>query len=435
MLPPTHTQRIDKETFRQIILNHWGGFKEKYPYYNKAQYEEVVQKMLGCGKEEGGYSEYICLKCGQDIRRVSFTCKSSFCLSCAKLYVDDFVIQVSKVLHPGVTYRHIILTIPEQVRIYFYRDRNNKSLLSALMRSGYECLEDMVSQIKRHEIKIGAIIVIQTHGRSGHYNPHLHIIMTNGGINEKAGKWAELNYFPYEIIHKKWEYHLFRMMKEQVNTGEMKELIEDLWKRYPKGLVANVSKGEVPERGKGLAKYLAKYLASPPISVRRIMRYDGKTVTYWYNDHESKRKKVETVDVYTFIGRMVQHILSKGFQRIRYYGLQSTKTFSKWREVVEGGVKRIGRLVKGVYQVLLKKRYRERYKEVSGRDPMICKHCGAEMELYRIWHPKYGVIYDELENIKAGKYEVGVGNDREEGGYSVWPPTGVLQLSLSSLQA
>ena len=50
------------------------------------------------------------------------------------------------------------------------------------------------------------------------------------------------------------------------------------------------------------------------------------------------------------------------------------------------------------------------------------------MGLYRIWHPKYGVIYDELENIKAGKYEVGVGNDREEGGYSVWPRTGVLQL-------
>lgn len=434
MLHAIQTQRIDKETFREIILNHWEGFKEKYPDYNKGQYEGVVQKMLGCGKEEGGYSEYICLKCGQEYRRVSFTCKSSFCLSCAKLYVDDFVIQVSKVLHSGITYRHIILTIPAQLRIYFYRGRKNKSLLSALMRCGYECLEDMVSEIKRHGIKIGAIIVIQTHGRSGHYNPHLHIIITNGGINEKAGKWEGLNYFPYEVIHKKWEYHLLKMMKKEENTGEMKELIEELWKRYPKGLVANVSKGEVPERSKGLAKYLAKYLASPPISVRRIIRYDGKTVTYWYNEHESKRKKVETVDVYTFIGRMVQHILPKGFQRIRYYGLQATKTFLKWREVIKAGLKRIGSLVKGVYEVLSKKRYRERYKEVSGRDPMICKHCGVEMGLFRIWHPKYGVIYDELENIKAGKYEAGVGDDRG-GGYSVWPSTGVLQLSLSPLQA
>jgi len=217
VLSPSQPQGVDKETFRQIILDHWGGFKEKNPTYNREQYEEVVQKMLGCGKEEGGYTEYICLRCGQDLRRVCFTCKSSFCLSCAKLYVDDFVDQVSRVLHPGVTYRHIILTIPVQLRMYFYRDRFNKSLLSALMRCGYECLEDVVSQGKGHDIKIGAIVVIQTHGRSGHYNPHLHIIMTSGGIEEKAGKWEGLEYIPYEMIHKKWQYHLFKMMKEEWN--------------------------------------------------------------------------------------------------------------------------------------------------------------------------------------------------------------------------
>ncbi|HAS16683.1 MAG TPA: hypothetical protein DCR39_02000 [Nitrospiraceae bacterium] len=48
-------------------------------------------------------------------------------------------------------------------------------------------------------------------------------------------------------------------------------------------------------------------------------------------------------------------------------------------------------------------------------------YCGAEMDLFRIGHPKYGVIYDELENIKAGKYEVGDGNGRQ-GGCSVWSP-------------
>ena len=236
------------------------------------------------------------------------------------------------------------------------------------------------------------------------------------------------------MIHKKWQYHLFKMMKEMIHTQEMGDLIDELWKRYPRGIVANVKRGEVPERCRGLAKYLAKYLASPPISVRRIHRYDGKTVTYWYKDHETKRKKVETVDVYTFIGRMVQHILPKGFQRVRYYGLQAAKAFGKWSEVIKEGLKRIGQLVGGAYQVLSGKRYRERYKEVSGCDPMMCAHCGAEMDLFRIWHPKYGVIYDELENIKAGKYEVGDGNGRQ-GGCSVWSPSEVLQLSLFPLHA
>ena len=55
--------------------------------------------------------------------------------------------------------------------------------MSTFMRCGYECLEDVVSTLLRRRLKIGTIVVVQTHGRSGHYNPHLHIIMTSGGTN------------------------------------------------------------------------------------------------------------------------------------------------------------------------------------------------------------------------------------------------------------
>jgi hypothetical protein len=71
------------------------------------------------------------------------------------------------------------------------------------MRCGYGCLEDVVSRAVRQQVKIGTIVVVQTHGRSGHYNPHLDIIMSSGGINEETGKWVELGYFSYEIIHRK----------------------------------------------------------------------------------------------------------------------------------------------------------------------------------------------------------------------------------------
>ena len=76
--------------------------------------------MLECGSEMGVYTEYICMHCGQDRRKVCFTCKGSFCLSCAKVYVDEFVEQVSRILVPGVMYRHVVLTVPEQLRRYFY---------------------------------------------------------------------------------------------------------------------------------------------------------------------------------------------------------------------------------------------------------------------------------------------------------------------------
>ena len=70
------------------------------------------------------------------------------------------VSQVSKMLHPGVRYLHNILTVPEQLRQVFYENRHDGELLSRLMRTGYQCLEDVVSAAKRVDVKIGAIMVV-----------------------------------------------------------------------------------------------------------------------------------------------------------------------------------------------------------------------------------------------------------------------------------
>ena len=150
-----------------------------------------------------------------------------------------------------------------------------------------------------------------------------------------------------------------------------------------------------------------------------------------------KAKKVETVTVDVFIGRMVQHIMPKGFQRVRYYGLQATKTFKKWADVISKGIQAIGRVIKGTYRIIRVKKYRERYIELSSRDPLLCSYCGNEMILWAIWYPKYGMLYDEYENIKAGKYTPPVIDGEEPGdrgsGCSVWPSPGGIQLSLFSL--
>lgn len=382
-----------KTEFKKIFEDHWDGFKQKHPAYNDVFYDQAVEKMLGCGDAKNGYTEYRCTTCGVDIRRVPFTCKSPFCLSCGKVYSDSVVTQVSKVLHPGVTYRHIVLTVPKQLRKLFYEHRKNKALYSALMRAGYRCLEDVVSAAKRQSVTIGAIVVIHTHGRSGSYNPHVHIIMTDGGINKTEKKWINLGYFPYTIMHKKWQYHLFGMLKEQFCDG-VKKLIDELWKNYPQGFVGHVSKGKAPEHSKGLAKYLAKYVASPPISNKRISQYDGDNVTYHYKDHKSKQRKTETVSAETFIGRMIQHLLPKGFQRIRYYGLQATKTFSQWCDVIKEGLRKIGKVIKDAYQIVTLQNYRSRHTESFGKDPFVCSHCSNAMELWYVWHPKYGLVYD-----------------------------------------
>ena len=88
--------------FKQIFADHWEGFKNRYPRYREGYYEEQVERMLSCGNpEEMGYIGYLCMSCGQGSRVVSMSCKSSMCLRCGKVYVDEWVSQVSKMLHEG----------------------------------------------------------------------------------------------------------------------------------------------------------------------------------------------------------------------------------------------------------------------------------------------------------------------------------------------
>jgi hypothetical protein len=112
----------------------------------------------------------------------------------------------------------------------------------------------------------------------------------------------------------------------------------------------------------------------------------------------------ETVTVDRLIGRMVQHVLPKGCKRIRYDGVQATKTFAKVKVVIQAALAKVEGVVKGAVKIIARLTYRHRYVQSTGRDPFCCPHCGAEMEGWRVWHPTYGVIYDEGEVIKRGTY-------------------------------
>jgi len=424
-------ERGDWNQFKQIFFDHWEGFKRVHHFYNKRYYDNLVERMLACGNpEQMGYIEYRCLRCGKGKRLVSMSCKCTLCLRCGKVYVDDWVSQISKMLHPGVIYRHIVLTVPEIFREIFYN--HQEELFGPLFRCGVKCLDDFFSYVSRKQIKGGYIVILQTHGRNGQYNVHLHIISTSGGMDQRSGRWVHLNYLPYQVLHKKWQWYLLEMLREELDTEQIERLVDNCYKKYPKGFVANVQKGDVPNRYRSLARYLAKYVVSPPISVRRIDAYDGEKVTYHYRSHLTKRVEEETVEVYTFIGRMIQHVLPKGFKRIRYYGVQATKTFEKVKGDIQQALSKVKGIVQGAIKIIAKKGYRERYKDGAGKDPLICPHCRSQMEIWKVWHPDYGVIYDELEEMKKGKYEwkekEAIAKENNEG--TIWPTTKRVQLSL-----
>ena len=64
----------------------------------------------------------------------------------------------------------------------------------------------------------------------------------------------------------------------------------------------------------------------------------------------------------------------------------------------------LGRLIKGTYRIVAQKTYRDRVLASTGCDPLRCTRCGGEMMLWKVWHPRYGIVYDELYAIKRGRY-------------------------------
>ena len=89
---------------------------------------------------------------------------------------------------------------------------------------------------------------------------------------------------------------------------------------------------------------------------------------------------------------------------IGYYGVQATKTFAKIKGLIQEALAKVRGIVKGAIKIIAAQSYRERYHQSSGRDPLRCPHCHHEMDVWKVWHPKYGVVYDELEAMRRGRY-------------------------------
>jgi len=85
-------------------------------------------------------------------------------------------------------------------------------------------------------------MVVQTHGRNGPYNPHLHIIATSGGWDPKGSQWVHLDDMPYPLLRKKWQWYLLTMLRQTVQMQEVNRLVDVYYTRYRHGFVTNVQR-------------------------------------------------------------------------------------------------------------------------------------------------------------------------------------------------
>ena len=148
------------------------------------------------------------------------------------------------------------------------------------------------------------------------------------------------------------------------------------------------------------AKYIERYMSRPAIAESRIISWDDKEVKFWYEDSETGKTDTVTKPILQFIGRLVSHIPEKQFKMVRHYGIYARNKRTLCRIAVK--LWQLEKLMKekkihgweGKPVTNKKIRYRERMIKEFSIDPCKCPLCGSEMELVRIWHPKYGNIYD-----------------------------------------
>jgi len=202
---------------KEILKTKWSEFEAKYSYTIRECEREAVNKVLGCGDPRKGYAEYWCLECnGREKKIVPFTCKSRFCPSCGKIYTDKWVKKMAKEM-VDVPHRHIVMTIAEELRPLFYW---NRDMLPILIKSAAQVMKSIISDKKKNkDITPGIIIVVHTFGRDLKFNPHIHAVMTEGGLNKKED-WRPISFLPYAALRKRWQHLVLKAIRKHFRDNK-----------------------------------------------------------------------------------------------------------------------------------------------------------------------------------------------------------------------
>ena len=201
-----------KFSIKQILSDHWDDFTLQYHNKIRTCVISEVRRVLGCGEIDNGFTFYQCPHCGK-YRFVPFRCHSRFCNSCGVAYQRSRSESISSKLI-NCRHRHIVFTIAEELRIYFRRDCR---LLDILFKSAAQTISDWLYEMNHsRNFTSGMVCALHTFGRDLKWNPHIHMIVTEGAL-DCNGIWKHIAFFPYIMLRKRWMTSLLSNMKHSLD--------------------------------------------------------------------------------------------------------------------------------------------------------------------------------------------------------------------------
>ena len=334
---------------------------------------ENVNKMIHCGDSSHGGAMYGCPHCG-NLKFVPFRCKSRFCPSCGNKYNQLRSFHMSCKLVSCV-HRHCVFTIPEELRIYFLKDR---TLLNCLFHSVRDVVLRMFSKMNKTEnFTPGLICVLHTFGRDLKWNPHIHALISEGGAGNIT-PWRPVKHFDYNFLRNAFRKVLLDQLTSRIGPT-FRKVKNEIYTKHANGFYVrakpNLCTPDIT------IKYISRYLGRPVIATSRIDHYDGENVTFHYTRHEDNKTVTETIPALDFIKKLIVHIPEKHFKMLRYYGIYAKhhKQEKHLRKCISAQKQRFLRSVQDWrHSILLS----------FGYDPLCCSECGTSMLVLEVYHKK-----------------------------------------------
>ena len=352
---------------------HWEKFKRKHGKKIRPIVIKEVEKFRDCGDLKKGFKLYVCEGC-HDVRKVPYRCKGRFCTTCSVGESEEWSRLLTEEV-VQVNHRHVIFTIDEGLRDIFLLHRH---LLKDLMDAAAKLLMDFFQ--KKAKVTPGIIAGLHTFGSRVNFNPHVHMLVTMGGLTEK-GEWKGYDFLPFVMLRKQWQAVVLKLIRKGVSEKEKKKIQKRLQEAFTNNgegfyVYAPKQRGNVKEQ----LRYIGRYIRRPAIGINRIEAYDGQYVTFKYMDKTDGKEKAETVSVEEFISRLIRHIPDEQFKTIRHYGIYSRRTKKIAKKLLCAWQQSVKRWILKVKKTLRRQTWRERVIASGKKDPLVCSKCECYYE-------------------------------------------------------
>jgi hypothetical protein len=278
-------------------------------------HKRVMRDIILCRTQALGGQTWYCKGC-DDYHYSYHSCRNRHCPKCGNDKADNWLEEQKNLLLP-VPYFMATITVPDKLRSLFRA--NQKVMYRILFTASAEALQTLARDSKYLGGTIGLIGVLQTWTRKLSYHPHIHYLIPGGALTTHGNKWVRpKNDF---LVHVKPLAILIRAKFRHAckKTNIYDKIPTSVWHQNWVIHIQPVGTGEAA------LKYLSPYIHRVAISDKNILQLGNRKVTFRYKDAQTSRSETCTLDAFKFIRLFMQHVLPRGFVKMRYYGFLATK--------------------------------------------------------------------------------------------------------------